>query len=144
MGRRIFGGFIMFRGLRVLLVAMVSMAALVAMISPALAGRPYFYDQLNLTHGGHTVIAGGPINWEAGDAWAKIEDVTITQGAVTGTSTATTTVRNGQDTIWWLNATASGRFRPGSADAYALAVVHRTDGTTYRYPWEMQVQLTEG
>jgi hypothetical protein len=139
-----FGGIIMLRGLRILLISMVSMAAAVAVTSPAYAGsgsHPYFFAQLSLTNGGHTVIAGGPINWAGDDVWAKIQDVTITQGAVTGTSTANTKVRRSQDTIWWLNVTHSGQFRPGSADAYALAVVHTPDGHTYRYRWESQIQL---
>jgi len=124
------------------------MAAVTALTSPSQAAvvssHPWFFAQLSLANGGHAVLAGGPINWAPGDAWAKIEDVTITQGAVTATSTGATTVRNGRDVNWWLNATASGKFRPGPADAYALEIGHRANGTTYRYYWEMPVQLTRG
>ena len=130
------------RGLRALLVSMVGIAALLALASPAAAMLPNFYAHLDLANGGHTVVAGGPCHWQAGDAWAEIKDVTITQGSITGTSSGATTVRKGQDAAWWLDATSAGQFTPGPAEAYALAVVHRTDGTTYQYPWEDHVQLT--
>ena len=132
----------MSRCLRVLLVFIASMAAMMAVTSPAYASNPYFFAQLNLTNYGHTVVAGGPMNWSPGDASAKIADVTITQGDIKGTSSRFTAVVNGQDVYWWLNASSSRQFHPGSAEAYALEIVHRTDGTTYTYRWETQVQLT--
>ena len=77
----------------------------------------------------------------ADDAWAQITDVTITQGAVVGTSICYTKVINGRDIYWWLNASSRDKFHPGSAEASALEIGHRTDGTTYTYTWENQVQL---
>jgi hypothetical protein len=89
-----------------------------------------------------TVAAGGPCHWEAGDAWAEIKQVTIEQGSVIATSgTATTIVRRDRDRAWWLDASASSQLTRGPADAHAVAVVHRTDGTTYEHPWYDDVQL---
>jgi hypothetical protein len=107
------------RGLRALIVCIAGIAALVALASPASAMVPNFYAHLDLTNGGHTVVAGGPCQWQPGDAWAEIQDVTITQGSVTGTSSGSTTVRKGQDAAWWLDASSSGQFTPGPAEAYA-------------------------
>jgi hypothetical protein len=45
-----------------------------------------FFDDLNLKNGRHTVAAGGPCHWEAGDAWAEIKNVTIEQVGVVATS----------------------------------------------------------
>jgi hypothetical protein len=47
------------------------------------------------------------------------------------TGTATTIVRNGHDRTWWLDASAASQLRRGPAEACAVAVVHRTDGTTH-------------
>jgi len=128
--------------MRRLLVLLLSLATLLALATPALAMNAKFFDQLNLKNNRRTVAAGGPCHWEAGDAWAEIKSVTIEQGRVVATSgTASTIVRNGEDRDWWLDATAASRLTRGPADAYAVAVVHRTDGTTYEHPWYDDVQL---
>jgi hypothetical protein len=104
--------------------------------------KPNFFEDLNLKNNRRTVAAGGPCHWEAGDAWAEIRNVTIEQGSVVASSgTASTIVRNGQDRDWWLDASAASRLTRGPAEAYAVAVVHRTDGTTYEYHWYDDVQL---
>jgi hypothetical protein len=124
------------------LLLVLSLATLLALATPALAMNSAFFDDLNLKNGRHTVAAGGPCHWEAGDAWAEIRNVTIEQGSVVASSgTASTTVQNGRDSSWWLDASAPSRFTRGPAEAYALAVVHRTDGTTYEYHWYDDVQL---
>jgi hypothetical protein len=88
------------------------------------------------------VAAGGPCHWQAGDAWAEIKNVAIEQDGVTATSgTTSTRVRRGQDVSWWLDASSSSQLSRGPAEAYAVAVVHRTDGSTYEYPWYDDVQL---
>jgi hypothetical protein len=128
--------------MRRLLVLVLSLTALLALATPALAMKPQFFDDLNLKNGRHTVAAGGPCHWEAGDGWAEIRNVTIEQGGVVASSgSASTIVRNGQDRAWWLDASTSGQLTRGPAEAYALAVVHRTDGTTYEYHWYDDVQL---
>jgi hypothetical protein len=128
--------------MRRLLLLVVSLATLLALATPASAMLPQFFDQLDLKQDRHTVAAGGPCHWQAGDAWAEINNVTIEQGSVVASSgTASTIVRNGIDTAWWLDASATSQLRRGPADAYALAVVHRTDGSTYEYPWYDDVQL---
>jgi hypothetical protein len=120
----------------------VSLATLLALASPALAMVPNFFDDLNLKNGRHTVAAGGPCHWEAGDAWAEIRNVRIEQGGVVASSgSVSTIVRRDRDRSWWLNATAAGQLRRGPAEAYALAVVHRTDGSSYEYHWYDDVQL---
>jgi hypothetical protein len=130
------------RGRGALVVLILSMAALLALATPASAMRPNFFDDLNLKNDRRTVAAGGPCHWEAGDAWAEIKNVTIEQGGVVASSgTASTTVRKGRDRNWWLDASASSQFTRGPAEAYALAIVHRTDGTTYEYPWYDDIQL---
>jgi hypothetical protein len=127
--------------MRRLLVLLLSLATLLALASPALAMNPQFFDQLNLKNSRRTVAAGGPCHWEAGDAWAEIRNVTIQQGSVVASSgTASTIVRNGQDRDWWLDVSASSRLMRGPAEAYAVGVVHRTDGSTYEYHWH-DVQL---
>jgi len=103
---------------------------------------PRFFDELNLKNNSRTVAAGGPCNWEDGDAWAEIKDVRVEQGSVAGScGTASTTVRNGRDRDWWLDAASSGPFTRGPAQASAVATVHRTDNTTYDVPWPDDVQL---
>jgi hypothetical protein len=120
----------------------VSLATLLALASPALAMVPNFFDDLNLKNGRHTVAAGGPCHWEAGDAWAEIRNVRIEQGGVVASSgSVSTIVRRDRDRSWWLNATAAGQLRRGPAEAYPLAVVHRTDGSSYEYHWYDDVQL---
>jgi hypothetical protein len=128
--------------MRRLIFLVTCLVTLLALATPASAMLPQFFDDLTLKNGRHTVVAGGPCHWEAGDAWAEIRNVTIQQGSVVATSgTASTTVRNGSDTDWWLDASAASRLTRGPAEAYALAVVHRTDGTTYEYTWYDDVQL---
>jgi hypothetical protein len=120
----------------------LSMAALLALATPASAMVPQFHDELNLKNDRRTVAAGGPCHWEAGDAWAEIKNVTIEQGGVVASSgNASTTVRKGRDRDWWLDVSSSSQFTRGPAEAYAVAIVHRTDGTTYEYPWYDDVQL---
>jgi hypothetical protein len=127
---------------RRLLFLVVSLATLLALATPALAMKPNFFADLNLNNGRHTVAAGGPCHWEAGDAWAEISNVRIEQGGVVASSgSASTIVRRGSDRSWWLDASASDQLTRGPAEAYALAVVHRTDGSTYQYPWYDDVQL---
>jgi hypothetical protein len=128
--------------MRRLLLLILSLATLLALAAPALAMKPNFFDDLNLKNGRHTVAAGGPCHWEAGDAWAEIRNVTIAQGSVVASSgTASTTVQKGHDTDWWLDARAASRLSRGPAEAYAVAVVHRTDGSSYEYHWYDDVQL---
>jgi hypothetical protein len=128
--------------MRRLLFLLVSLATLLALATPAFAMKPNFFDDLNLKNGRRTVAAGGPSHWEAGDAWAEIKNVTIHQGSIVASSgTASTIVRNGPDTAWWLDASATSQLRRGPAEAYAVAVVHRSDGSTYEYPWYDDVQL---
>jgi hypothetical protein len=130
------------RGRGFLVALILSMAALLALATPALAMKPAFFDDLNLKDGRQTVAAGGPCHWEAGDAWAEIRNVTIEQGSVVASSgNASTIVRKGKDRDWWLDASSSSQFTSGPAEAYAVAIVHRTDGTTYEYPWYDDVQL---
>jgi hypothetical protein len=76
------------RSLRALTICIAGIATLVALASPAAAMYPNFYAHLDLTNGRHTVVAGGPCHWQAGDTWATITDVTITQGSVTATRAA--------------------------------------------------------
>jgi hypothetical protein len=128
--------------MRRLIFLVTCLATVLALASPALAMDPNFFDQLNLSNDRHTVAAGGPCHWEAGDVWAEIKNVTIEQGSVVATSgNAATVVRKGRDRIWSLDAQASSQFTRGPAEAYAVAVVHQTDGTTYEYPWYDDVQL---
>jgi len=102
---------------------------------------PNFFEDLNLKDGRRTVAAGGPCHWEGGDAWAEIRNVTIEQDGVVASSGSTSTIVRRSDRSWWLDATAPSQLARGPAEAYALAVVHRTDGSTYEYPWYDDVQL---
>jgi hypothetical protein len=127
--------------MRRLLVLLVSLATLLALATPALAMNPKFFDDLNLKNGRHTVAAGGPCHWETGDAWAEIRNVRIEQDGVVATSGSASTIVRRSDRSWWLDATAASQLTRGPAEAYAVAVVHRTDGTTYEYHWYDDVQL---
>jgi hypothetical protein len=128
--------------MRRLIFLLTCLTTILALAGPALAMNPNFYDQLGLKNDRRTVAAGGPCHWEAADDWAEIRNVTIEQGSVVATSgNAVTVVRKGRDRSWSLDASATSSFSRGSAEAYALAVVHRTDGTTYEYPWYDDVQL---
>jgi hypothetical protein len=103
---------------------------------------PQFFDQLNLQNNSRTVAAGGPCNWESGDDWAEIGEVAITQASVVGScGDASATVRKGKDDAWWLDASSPSQFTRGLAQASAVAIVHKTDGSTVRYPWPDSVQL---
>lgn len=104
---------------------------------------PRFFDELNLRNNSRTVAAGGPCNWEDGDAWAEIKDVRVEQGGVIGScGNASTTVRKGQDRDWWLDASSSSPFTRGPAQASAVAIVHKTDGTVKPpYSWPHNVKL---
>jgi hypothetical protein len=104
--------------------------------------KPNFEDELNLQNNSRTVAAGGPCNWDPDDASAEIREVTITQGGVVGScGTASTTVRKDRDPQWWLSATSSSQFTRGPAQARAVAIVRRTDNTTYEYPWYEDLRL---
>jgi Dyp-type peroxidase family len=104
--------------------------------------KPQFDDQLNIEKDGRRTAAGGPCNWEQDDDWAEIRDVTVTQGDVIASSGGrTTTVRRDRDRVWWLDVDLSSQFTYGRAQARALAIVHKTDGTTYEHPWPDTVQV---
>jgi len=103
---------------------------------------PQFDDQLNMKDHGQTLAAGGPCNWQHDDEWAEIKDVTVTQESVVASSGGrSSTVRRDSDRGWWLDVDSSSRFTYGPAQARALAVVHRTDGTTSEYRWPDDVQV---
>lgn len=104
--------------------------------------KPQFFDPLNLQNNSRTVAAGGPCNWDSDDDWAEIKDVMVEQVNVVGScGNTSTTVHKGQDDRWWLDASSSSQFNRGAARAHAVAIVHKTDGTTYTYPWPDYVQL---
>jgi Dyp-type peroxidase family len=102
--------------------------------------KPQFDDQLNLSNHGRTLAAGGPCFWEPDDEWAEIVDVEVTQGSVVAEGRGrSTTVRRDSDPFWWLDVDSTDQFTYAKAEARALAVVHRTDGSTYEYPWDEKV-----
>jgi Dyp-type peroxidase family len=104
--------------------------------------NPNFDEQLSMTNHGRTIAAGGPCNWRHDDEWAEIQDVTVTQGSVVAAGRGrSTTVRRASDPFWWLDVDSDDQFTYAEADARALAVVHRTDGSTYEYPWGERVQV---
>jgi Dyp-type peroxidase family len=103
--------------------------------------HPNFYEQLNLKDGGYAVEAGGPIDWEDGDEWIKILNVTVEQNDVVALSDQSTTVRKGVDRDWWLDVTSPNQFTRGPALASGVAIVRRTDGTTREYSWPDAVQI---
>jgi hypothetical protein len=72
--------------MRRLIFLVVYLATLLAVATPASVMDPQFFDDLNLKNDRHTVAAGGPCHWEAGDAWAEIKNVTIEQGGVVASS----------------------------------------------------------
>jgi Dyp-type peroxidase family len=103
---------------------------------------PQFDDQLDMRNRGRTIRAGGPCNWEPDDVWAEIRDVKVTQGEVNATSgDRSTTVRRGEDKVWWLDVDSSDQFTYGPAQARAVAVVHKKNGATKDYPWPDDVQV---
>jgi hypothetical protein len=91
---------------------------------------------------GRTIAAGGPCNWLQDDEWAEIKEVTVRQGKVIASGRGrSTTVRRGSDRGWWLDVDSTDQFRYAEADARALAVVHRTNGSTYEHEWVDKVQV---
>jgi len=105
--------------------------------------HPAFHDQLNLKGNGQTAAAGGPCNWADDDESAEIKHVTVQQGGVVASGKGPTTVRRDSDSDWWLDVNSSGQLTGGRALASALAVVTRTDGTTYEFSWPDDVQLVQ-
>jgi Dyp-type peroxidase family len=98
--------------------------------------KPQFDDQLNISNHGRTLAAGGPCIWEQDDEWAEIREVEVRQGSVVALSRdRSTTVRRASDRGWWLDVDSTDQFTYGEAKSQALAIVHRTDGSTYKYPW---------
>jgi Dyp-type peroxidase family len=101
---------------------------------------PNFDEQLNMSNRGRTLAAGGPCNWQPDDERAEIKDVTVTQrGVVASSRGRSTTVRRDSDPVWWLDVDSTDQFTYADAEAQALALVHRTDGSTYEYKWDDKV-----
>jgi Dyp-type peroxidase family len=97
---------------------------------------PAFDDQLDMTNRGRALRAVGPCNWEQGDEWAEIIEVEVTQGSVVASNRGqSATVRRDSDPVWWLNIDSTDQFTYGKAEARALAVVHKTDGSIEKYEW---------
>jgi Dyp-type peroxidase family len=104
--------------------------------------NPQFDEQLNMSNHGRTLAAGGPCFWEPDDEWAKIVDVSVTQGSVVAEGRGrSTTVRRDSDPFWWLDVHSTDQFTYAKADAQALAVVHKMDGSIYEHPWGETVQV---
>jgi Dyp-type peroxidase family len=102
--------------------------------------NPKFDDQLNMSNRGRTLAAGGPCFWEPGDEWAEIKGVTVTQGKVTASSSDQwKTVRRESDPVWWLDVDSPDQFTHAKADAHALAIVHKIDGSIEEHPWDDRV-----
>jgi Dyp-type peroxidase family len=98
--------------------------------------KPQFDDQLNMSNHGRTLAAGGPCLWEQGDEWADIVVLEVRQGNVVASSgDRRTTVRRDSDSSWWLDVDSTDQFTYARADARALAIVHKTDGSTEKYEW---------
>jgi Dyp-type peroxidase family len=104
---------------------------------------PKFHGELRLESNGQTVVAGGPCNWAQDDESAQIRDVAVLQGGVIASGRGPTTVRKGTDQDWWLDVGSSGRLAGGRALASAVAVVRRTNGSTYEFSWPGEVQLVQ-
>jgi hypothetical protein len=111
---------------------------------------PQFDDQLNMKNHGRTLAAGGPCIWQPDDEWAEIKDVTVTQGKIVASSGhRSIRVHKDRDPVWWFDVDSTDQFTYGKADAEALAVVHRTNGSSYEYKWpdkvlvDMPLQLAE-
>jgi len=102
--------------------------------------RPNFDDRLNLKNGGRTVEAGGPCNWEAGDAYADIANVVVQQNGRTARSSGTVRVTP-SDAQWWLPAQSPNQLHSGGARADAVATIHKANGQTVNYPWGEDLQL---
>ena len=67
----------------------------------------------------------------------------VTQEGVVASSSGSTTVQRESDQGWWLDVSSSGQLTPGPARARAIVFVRRKDGTTYQYPWSVDVQLIQ-
>ena len=105
--------------------------------------KPNFDQALKIKNNRRTIEAGGPCNWEPDDESAEIKDVIVEQpGVIASSGPTSTTVQRGDDS-WWLEATASRQFAHGPARVHAVALVTRTDGTVYEYPWPDYIQLEE-
>jgi Dyp-type peroxidase family len=104
---------------------------------------PAFYEELNLKSNGQAIAAGGPCNWSEDDESAEITNVTIQNGRVVASNKGPRKVRKDSDQSWWLEVGSSGRLTGGRALASAVAVVRRTDGSTYEFSWPDEVQLVE-
>jgi Dyp-type peroxidase family len=104
---------------------------------------PQFHAELSLRSNGQTIVAGGPCNWAEDDESAEIWNVTVQRGGVVALNRGPKTVRKDEDQDWWLDVGSSGRFTGGRALASAVAVVRRTDGTTYEFSWPDEVQLVQ-
>jgi Dyp-type peroxidase family len=102
-----------------------------------------FNTQLDLTSNGQTVVARGPCDWDDDDESAEIRNVTIQQGRVVASNSGPSTVRKDTDQDWWLELGSSGQLTGGRALASAVAVVRRTDGSTYEFSWPDEVQLVQ-
>jgi Dyp-type peroxidase family len=102
-----------------------------------------FNAQLDLTSNGQTIVAGGPCNWDEQDESAEIRNVTVQQGGVVASNRGPMKVRKDSDQHWWLDVGSSSQLTGGRALASAVAVVRRTDGSTYAFSWPDEVQLVQ-
>jgi Dyp-type peroxidase family len=105
--------------------------------------HPAFNARIDLTSNGRTIVARGPCSWDIDDESAEISNVTVYQGAVVASNPGPTKVRKDSDQDWQLELHSSGRLTGGRALASALAVVRRTDGSTYEFSWPAEVQLVQ-
>jgi Dyp-type peroxidase family len=104
--------------------------------------KPQFDTQLDMMSRGRALKAGGPCNWDQDDEWAEIKHVTVAQGDVIASSgRRTTTVRKDRDPVWWLDVDSSDQFAYGPAQARAIAIVRKKDGSTIEYPWPDDVAV---
>jgi Dyp-type peroxidase family len=104
---------------------------------------PQFHGQLSLESNGQSLVAGGPCNWAEDDESAEIWNVTVQRGGVVASNRGPREVRKDTDQDWWLDVGSSGRLTGGRALASAVAVVRRTDGSTYEFSWPDEVQLVQ-
>jgi hypothetical protein len=68
--------------IRRLVLLVTCLATVLALAAPAFAMLPQFFDQLNLKNNRHSVAAGGPCHWEAGDAWPRSGTSAVRRRAV--------------------------------------------------------------
>jgi hypothetical protein len=102
--------------------------------------KPNFDDRLNLKNDSRTVDAGGPCNWQEGDAYADIANVTIQQDGVVARSNGTVRVWP-NDVEWWLPAQSASQLHDGGARADAVATIHKANGNVEYWPWGEDLQL---